>query len=308
MKISIIIPVYNEAATIGNCLRSLQQQTIQDFEIIVVDDGSTDQTHAIIKDTKINHNLDLLLQKHQGPGKARNLGASKARGEILVFVDADMKFEPDFLEKLIVPIENGKAIGTFSKEEYLLNKENVWARYWNLNLGKDPLKMEPRDFGHKNSGIWGQITDLYKKFEQGKAEESRNESFQHVFRAILKSKFEKVGGFDTNVGYTDDWSLARKLNTLAVAAPGAKYYHQNPGSLSEVWRQARWFGKNEFLTKNLIRKTYNLLRYNPATGVFMGLVGALRFREMPFFIFKIIFNSAVFTSVTLSFVGEKKYK
>ena len=103
------------------------------------------------------------------------------------------------------------------------------------------------------------------------------------------------------MGYTDDWSLSRKLNTLATVAPGAKFYHRNPDSLSEVWTQARWFGKNEFLTKNFIRKLYNLFRYCPLWAIF-------KIYDFPFFIFKIVYNSAVFTSVFLSFFGEKKNK
>ena len=262
MTVSVIIPIYNEEKVTGNCLASLERQTIP-AEIIVVDDGSTDGSTKFAK----------YKQKHQGPGAARNLGASKAKGDILVFVDADMEFEPDFIEKLIAPIVAGKTIGTFSKEEYLLNKDNVWARCWNINLGRKPEKMHPD--GYPNE--------------------------QRVFRAILKSKFEQAGGFDTNVGYTDDWSLSQKLDILATAASGAKYYHMNPATLREVWVQARWFGKNEFLTKNLIRRIYNLFRYFPLWAVFSILNPDL-------FTFKFVFNSAVFTSVVLSFFGEKKFK
>src|SRR5574340_25507 len=197
MRISVIIPVYNEAKVIGNCLASLEKQTLaSDMEIIVVDDGSTDGSSKVAA----------LHQEHLGPGAARNLGAKQAKGDILVFVDADMEFEPDFLEKLISPILKKKTIGTFSKEEFLLNKDNPWARFWNQNLGKPPLRMLPSDYPETAP----------------------------VFRALLKTKFAEAGGFDTNVGYTDDWSISRKLGVLASAAPGAKFYHRNPDTLKEV--------------------------------------------------------------------------
>lgn len=260
MTVSTIIPVFNEENVIGNCLNSLQKQTFKS-EIIMVDDGSTDGSEKFAT----------YRQKHQGPGAARNLGASKAKGDILVFVDADMEFAPDFIEKLIAPIISGKAIGTFSKEEYLLNKNNIWARCWNLNLGRDAEKMHPNNYPDE----------------------------QHVFRAILKAKFTEAGGFDAKVGYTDDWSLARKLGVLAEVAPGAKYYHANPGTLKEVWQQARWFGKNEFLTKNIIRKLFNLFRYFPLWSIFY-------LYDPNFFIFKFVYNTAVFTSVFFSFFGEQK--
>lgn len=262
MKVSIIVPVYNEVAVIGNCIASLGKQTIKS-EIIVVDDGSTDGSdkYATYK------------QDHKGPGSARNLGASKCKGEILVFVDADMEFEPDFIEKLVAPIISGKAIGTFSKEEYLLNKDNVWARCWNLNLGRKAEKMH---------------TDNYP-------------DEQEVFRAIRKDYFDKADGFDTKIGYTDDWTISRKLGIKAIAAPGAKYYHMNPASLKEVWIQARWFGKNEFLTGNLVRKLFNLYRYCPLWAIFS-------LNNPNLFVFKVVYNSAVVVSVLLSFFGEQKAK
>lgn len=283
MKVSIIIPVYNEEKTIESCLQSLSKQTTKG-EIIVVDDGSTDNSKSVVSSQK---SVVLLQQNHQGPGAARNLGASKASGGILVFVDADMEFEPDFIEKLVAPILasqeqllRDQILGTFSKEEYLLNKDNVLARCWNLNLGHQATKMHPDDYPDT----------------------------QPVFRAILKEEFDKVRGFDTRVGYTDDWSLSRKLGVMATVAPGAKYYHRNPETFSEVWRQARWFGKNEFLTGNLVRKFYNFLRYFPLLAAVKGVLGAVKFNESKFLPFKIVFDTAVFVSVCQSFVSQKKYK
>jgi len=251
--------------------------------VLVVDDGSTDKTKSKIKEqiSKIpRKNIKLYEQDHLGPAAARNLGASRAKGEILVFVDADMEFEPDFISKLIAPISTSRTIGTFSKEEYLLNKDNVWARCWNLNLGRKTDRMHSENYPDT----------------------------QAVFRAILRSKFQETGGFDSKLGYTDDWSLARKLGTLATVAPGARYYHRNPDTLSEVWTQARWFGKNEFLTGDLVRKIYNIFRYDPLLSLLKGIVGAFLWRVPQYLIFKPVYDTAVFTSVVLSFLGEQKNK
>ncbi len=279
--VSVIIPVYNEEKYILDCLHSLAKQYYSPLEVIVVDDGSKDNSKRIAESgERIVKNLVTLAQEHRGPGAARNLGASKANGEILVFVDADMEFEPDFIEKLTLPIREEKTIGTFSSEEYLLNKDNVWAQCWNLNLGRTADKMHAADYP----------------------------ATQHVFRAISKGRFLEAGGFDGSIGYTDDWSLARKLGIMAVDVKGAKFYHRNPESLVEVWQQARWFGKNEFLTRNFIRKVYNLYRYCPVLALFKGLFGAFSFKENNFLVFKVVYDTAVFTSVILSFVGEEKYK
>lgn len=281
LKASIIIPVFNEQNVVEDCINSLSKQHFQNFEIIIIDDGSTDKTLEVLSEFKIkNSKCKILKQNHSGPGKARNLGASIADGEILVFVDADMEFDRDFLKRLVEPIVKKEVIGTFSKEEYLLNKKNRWARFWNINLGRSPEKM------HK-----GNYPDT-----------------QPVFRAILKSEFLKVGGFDEKLGYTDDWSLSRRIGAEAINAPGAVFYHKNPESLKEVWVQARWFGKNEFLTKNFIRKIYNMFRFCIPISIIKGILTAVKISDWRYLLFKTTYDSAVFTSVLLSFFGEQKYK
>ncbi len=101
MKISVIIPVFNEETVIRECLQSLFEQSVEPQEIIIVDDGSTDSTIEKIQELqKTNKNVWILSQKHQGPGLARNFGAKNATGEILVFVDADVTFDSSFIKKL----------------------------------------------------------------------------------------------------------------------------------------------------------------------------------------------------------------
>src|SRR3989344_5320813 len=104
MKISIVISVFNEAGSIKNCLDSLLKQELKDYEIIVINDGSTDRTTEILQEFRNEKKILLLEQKHLGPGAARNLGAKEATGEILVFVDADMEYDGNFIEKLVSPI------------------------------------------------------------------------------------------------------------------------------------------------------------------------------------------------------------
>lgn len=288
MRVSAIIPVYNEEKVVKNCLDSLKKQTI-DCEAIIVDDGSTDSSAGFAN----------CRQNHQGPGAARNLGAAKATGDVLVFVDADMEFEPDFIEKLIDPIttlpDGKQVIGTYSTDEFLLNKDKPFARCWNQNFGRSIEKMDPRGYSTKATGIYKLLKNILEKFEGKRAGEEKN----RVFRAILREKFLSVGGFDVNVGYTDDWSLSQKLNDFPAVAKGAIYYHRSPDNLPEIWRQARWYGKNEFLTKNIVRRIYNLVRYFPPLTL-------LYIFNPTFFVFKIVFNTAVFTSVVLSFFGEQK--
>lgn len=89
---SIVIPTYNRAALLNETLKSVMAQDSSDFEVLVVDDGSTDETPAVLK--SFGDKIQCLSQKNRGPGAARNLGAEKAGGKYLAFLDSDDLFFP----------------------------------------------------------------------------------------------------------------------------------------------------------------------------------------------------------------------
>ncbi len=93
--ISVIIPVRNAALYLKRCLAGLADSSFTDFEVVVVDDGSTDSTRSIAQRFGV---VLLSMGKSSGPAAARNVGAKKARGEILLFVDADVVLHSDTLE------------------------------------------------------------------------------------------------------------------------------------------------------------------------------------------------------------------
>lgn len=129
-----------------------------------------------------------------------------------------------------------------------------------------------------------------------------------VFRAIKREEFERVGGFDITGEYTDDWSLSRKLGKESNLAPGAFYYHSNPSSLTEVWKQARWIGKNEFISGSMPRRVKSLILYSPPISILIGIIKSLRNSNIHFLLFKLTYDFAVFVSVIKSFTGENKSK
>lgn len=309
MKNSIIIPVYNEADVIGNCLKSLSRQTnFKDGEIILVDDGSTDATLKVAAISGVGHKT--LSQNHQGPGAARNLAAKVAKGNVLVFVDADMEFDPDFIEKLTAPILNNETIGTYSTEELLLNKDNPWAVCWNLNFTGSFTSVTKQSDSSVFSSSYRLLKQLLEFIESkispiahknvtalGKGQSSL------PYRAILKEKFLSVGGFSTNVGYTDDWTLAEKLNQLPTPV-SARYYHKAPASLPEIFRQARWVGRGQLNTGNLVRQIHALIVHNPIISTATGLLKALEFKNLHFFFFRLVYDFGITTSVLESFFNK----
>lgn len=210
MKLSIVIPMYNEERYIGRCLHSLLEQTIKPYEIILIDDGSTDNTILKVKTYQNMYpNIKLYLQQHKGPGVARNFGAKKAKGDILIFVDADMLFHKDYLKYLIKPIIEGKEFGTTHGTERVANLHNVWARSWSIDRMPNPPKRTA------------------------------------VFRAILKKKFLEKGGFDSSKGYFDD-DLSHIGSGLVVKK--AICYHNNPETLKEAFKHSIWVGSSIYKT------------------------------------------------------------
>ena len=194
-----------------------------------------------------------------------------------------MVFDKKFIEMLIKPIRAKKAIGTFSKNEMVLNKKNVWSKCWNINKKLPIGRMHPKNYPDT----------------------------QPVFRAILKKEFDCVGGFDL-IGYIDDHTLSEKLGVEAVVAPGAFFYHRNPETVKEVFQQARWVGKSEFKRRRVksefIMKLVTLVRYSLPLSLINGIIKSLIFRLPQFLLFKVIYDLAIETSVIGSFFKEQKYK
>lgn len=268
MKVSIIIPTYNEEDVIGECLKSLSKQSFGETEIIVVDDGSNDQTQGVLQKGVGSYGIQVFTQDHKGAGAARNLGVSKAKGVVLVFVDADMTFEKDFIKNLTAPISRGDSKGTWSKEEYVSNWDSELARSWNINEGWEERRRHPK----------------------------RYPKTQKVFRAILKTEFDRVGGFDPLRGYSDDWSLSEKLGYEATEAKNAVFYHKNPDNLKEIFLQAKWIAKRRYKLGK-IGALYTLIRASLPESLWQGLIKAITNKEPVFFIFKIVYDFGVFVGI-----------
>jgi len=127
--ISVIIPAFNAEDTIAHCLQALENQTYPStkIEVIIVDDDSTDKTGEIVK---AMNNVRLLSQKKSGPAVARNLGAENAKGEILLFTDADCAPKTDWIEKMVSPFSESEIVGV--KGRYQSNQKSLVARFVQL--------------------------------------------------------------------------------------------------------------------------------------------------------------------------------
>lgn len=136
--ISIIVPVYNCENFLPICLESINKQTYPNFEIILINDGSTDGSGELCdKYAKQNNKINVVHQKNRGPAAARNTGIEKAQGEFIFFIDSDDYLEPDALQTLIEKFRQKHAdltIGDFRKISHITSesghavffKEDTW--------------------------------------------------------------------------------------------------------------------------------------------------------------------------------------
>ncbi len=274
-KVSIIIAAYNEALRIGECLSSLQKQDYGLYEIILTDDGSHDTTVSIAKKFPIK----IIKNDHLGTAKSRNKAAAIAKGEILVFLDADMTFETNFISKLVLPINKGESKGTYSKLEYVKNWDKPLARLW--NWVNNP-----------------QLPDRYRVSQKGNTGED--------FRAILASEFNRVGGFD-NTGYTDTWSLAKKLGYPPTNAKGAQYYHYNPESYEEVLHQATWIGRRTYKF-GVLGDIIAFIRANLVSSVLKGVVLMVKKKEPRAIPFHLHYDTGMMIGLLSRIFSGKKSK
>ena len=160
-RFSFIIPTLNEGMYIGDCIRSIKKQTLQDHEIIVVDSYSKDDTAEVAK--KLGANV--LFEGKKGPGAARNTGAKQATGKILIFADADVRFAPDFLHEF--SLRFGKAGGCI----------------FNLHAH------DARSASEASSYLW--VSKIAKLFISMGVPFTAGSCF-----AYTKDIFDKVGGFN----------------------------------------------------------------------------------------------------------------
>lgn len=155
--ISVIVPIYNVAPYLRQCVDSILKQTYSDLEVLLVDDGSPDECGKICDEyTKSDHRVRVFHTENRGLSAARNVGIENAKGEYLGFVDSDDWIEPDMYEILLKSIQNTNA--GISICGYLYESENTQkecACGKNLYSGID-LQLALFE-GKINSNVWNKL-------------------------------------------------------------------------------------------------------------------------------------------------------
>ena len=160
--ISVIVPVYNVETYLEECLDSIQNQTYTDFEVLLVNDGSTDRSKAICERyCKENRRFHLLNQENQGLSAARNTGVAASRGEFIAFVDSDDMILANYLETLIhymrEDVDIVESQFTVSNEEFLAKSFKEPSILFEGN-SQEAVKIFPKHVLNVNA-----VTKLYRR-------------------------------------------------------------------------------------------------------------------------------------------------
>lgn len=214
IKFSVIIPLYNKAPYIERAVKSILSQDYSVFEIIVVDDGSSDGGGKIVSQIE-DERLKLVSQENAGVSAARNKGAIEAKYEYLAFLDGDDTWEPNFLSelvKLITDFPNAGIYGTSNSFIYP-NGKKVAEDFSYLFAGKDQ----------------GLVEDYFGLFAQ-----IQKSPFSNSNLCIPKKIYNEFGGYKVGVKLTEDSDLwcriALKYNVAFSVKPLANYFVALEGS------------------------------------------------------------------------------
>lgn len=136
--VSVIIPVLNGASFIGKAIESVQKQRFNDVEIIVVDDGSTDDTQQVVKGLQTTVKIRLLHQDHAGPAISRNYGISRAQGQYVALLDCDDLWLPDKLALQLDVMNKMPDVGLVHSDYEVINPDGKFMYRVKARYSKDP--------------------------------------------------------------------------------------------------------------------------------------------------------------------------
>lgn len=187
--ISVVIPAHDADRYISDAVSSVLDQTYQDFEVMIVDDGSTDRTPELISAFAANSRVRHIRQQNLGPSAARNTGIRASRGSFIAFLDADDFWQPDKLEAQLTIFESHPHVGVVYSDFAVLDDSGQHVqRTWRRPVPRGSLTADLM-FGNVIAGSSSSVI-------------------------LRKECIESVGGFDQNLWVCEDQDLWRRLSMV----------------------------------------------------------------------------------------------
>ncbi len=222
MQVSIIIPAYNSAATLPVVLSALERQTFSDFEVIVVDDASADQSSAVLASFSTKLNLKVITNpQNLGRSRSRQVGIEQSTGKVLILLDSDIEVLPEYLAvhlDLHGKLTNAVGIGAMRYPPALARK--ALARYY---VRRGGTKLGPE-------------TTLPGRY------------FLSCLASLPRQLYQQIGGFDPSFQHYggEDQEIGLRLQKAGAALrhlPQAVGFHHHLRSVSEMTREMTTYGR-----------------------------------------------------------------
>jgi GT2 family glycosyltransferase len=241
-RISVVVCIYNGETTVRDCCEGLRALDYPDYEVIIVDDGSTDATAAIAAE----FGFQIIRTENSGLSRARNTGLQAATGEIVAYTDGDARPDPDWLRYLA---------------SAFMTTTHVGIGGWNIAPAGD-----------------GWIAECVANAPGGPMHvllsDAEAEHIPGCNMAFRKAALESIGGFDPQFRAAGDdvdvcWRLQERGETLGFSAGGMVWHHHRD-SLRAYWKQQKGYGKAEAMLERKWPEKYNAVGHVPWKGRLYG--------------------------------------
>lgn len=247
--VSVIIPCYNREQFVVDTIKSVLAQSWPDIELIVVDDGCTDGSRALLE----SFGTSLTILEHpgrvnRGQSAAINLGLQNCHGEYVAILDSDDLFAPDKIQKQVTFLIENPEIGLVYSNGYIIDE--------NSNIIHGIYYKNHKEYSNPNNVL----LDCYFLLP--------NNSL------VRKKVFEKAGGFDETLRAAQDHDMAirvAEITKLAYLDDSLFYYRRHKDSISQKNAKRRWL--NGY---TILKKAYS--RYNYPLSTIFGRLAVLNFR------------------------------
>ena len=246
-KFSIIIPVYNRPNEINELLHSLNQQVTNNFEIIIIEDGSKDDCKKIVEKFSKKLQIKYFFKKNSGPAKTRNYGAKYSEAEYLIFFDSDCIIPDDYFTIVSKELEN--------------NKIDAWG-------GPDAAH---ESFSNLQKAINYSMTSFFTTGNI-RGDEKIARFYPRSFNmGIKKTVFDKIGGFPmTNMFPGEDMVFAIEIikqEYITKLFKKAKVFHKRRNTIKTFFKQVFGFGKTRHIISRVYPETFKIFFLAPTVFV-----------------------------------------
>ncbi|MBX2946091.1 MAG: glycosyltransferase [Cyclobacteriaceae bacterium] len=252
-KYSVVVPVYNRPDELHELLESLTQQTLKNFEVIIVEDGSTNRSDGVVDEFREKLHIEYIFKPNSGPGPSRNLGFAHAKGEYFVVFDSDCIIPPTYFEEVDKVVTGNKPDawgGPDRSHESFTPLQQAMAYTMSSVLTTGGIRG-----GKKHLG-WFQP----RSFNMG----------------ISKQVYKETGGFAFS-RYAEDIELSirmKKSGFKSVLIPEAFVYHKRRTTLQQFYQQVSNFGKGRVMVGRAHPGEVKLTHWLPALFT-LGLAALL---------------------------------